>query len=85
MIANKSENDVDTFFNDLDADELETLLRFVARVDPLEMTDGKPKYISDEIDLIQKFQEFVGDDVEEDEEEDGDLDEEDEPASVSVA
>lgn len=84
MIGNKSENDVDTFFNDLDADELETLLRFVAKVDPLEMGDGKPKYVSDEIDLIQKFQEFVGDDVEEDADLDEEL-EEDEPASVSVA
>lgn len=59
MMGNRTAEEVDNFFNDLDTAELDTLLKFIKNTDPLEMAAGKPKFDSDTIDLIQKVDNFV--------------------------
>lgn len=68
---------IEEFVNDLDQDEVEVLVRLVGSMNALEMVEGAPRFDGNEIDLITKFNAFVEandeDDIEEDEEEDGDI------------
>lgn len=57
----RTEADVEAFFNDLDTDEIAELIQLVDSLDPLEMEGGEPKYTADQINLIQRFQQFVVD------------------------
>lgn len=50
---------VEAFFNDLSEEDLDTLIQVVSRLDPLEIKDDAPVYSVDEIDLIQRFQDFA--------------------------
>lgn len=52
--------DVDSFVNDFDGDEIETLVSVVAQIDPLEIVNGKPRWDRNEMDLIMKFRDFAG-------------------------
>lgn len=49
----------DKFLNDLDDDDVATLIQLVASLDRLEMKDGAPRYVSEEIDLIGRFDDFA--------------------------
>lgn len=57
----RTEADIEEFINDLDTDEVAHLVEVVAGLNPLEQADGKPKYTAHEINLIQRFHQFVAD------------------------
>jgi hypothetical protein len=64
----------DNFLNDLDTGEIDTLIRFVTGIDRLEMKDGQPRWDSETIDLIGRFQDA---DLYFDESNDGDIEDSD--------
>ena len=57
----RTQADVDEFINDLDTDEVNVLVEVVANVDPLQTNEGKPRWNADQMNLIQRFQQFVKD------------------------
>lgn len=58
----RTEADVDQFLNDLDTDEVTKLIDLVSDLNPLAKDDNdKPVFGADEMNLIQRFQQFVKD------------------------
>jgi hypothetical protein len=76
----KGHEDVWTLVEDLSDTELETLGGLIAGLNRLEMIDGAPRYDSEEMDLIGRFQDL---DDADDENTDG-ASEDDEAGEVSA-
>lgn len=55
---NRTSVEVEAFINDLDLEELGSLVDVIAKVDRLAMKDGQPVYTPVEIDLIGRFTDF---------------------------
>lgn len=80
----RTEADVEAFFNDLDTDEVAELVQLVDGLDPLEMEGGEPKYTAEQINLIQRFQQFVIDHPAEHAAADDDVDSDFEPEDDDI-
>lgn len=55
----RTASDIETFINDLDGDEVATLVELVAGLNPLAQDDNGPIFSADELNLIQRFQQFT--------------------------
>jgi hypothetical protein len=56
--VNKSHDDVWSLIEDLSDGELETLGGLISGLNQVEMVDGAPRYDSEEMDLIGRFQDI---------------------------
>lgn len=72
----RTDADIESLVNDLDTAEVGSLVTLVSKLDPLAVTnDGTPVYGADEINLIQRFQQFATDHPVENEDDAGSRDE----------
>lgn len=62
----RTDADIETFINDLDGDEVAILVDLINDLDPLKMVGDHPKFNAGEINVIQRFQQFVIDHPDED-------------------
>lgn len=63
-IVVRSDEEIEDFVNNLDVDQVRTLIEMFGKIDRLEMVDGQPRWNDDEMDLIGVVQDFLIEDEE---------------------